>query len=456
MAKRITGTTPRQDGYRMPGEFEEQSGVWMLWPQRPDNWRGGAKPAQQAFIDVARAIARFEPVTVCVNPDQFQNARARLPEDVRVVEMTSNDAWVRDCGPTFVKNDQGGLRAVDWTFNAWGGLYDGLYFPWDQDDLVARKICELEGVDSYRTDDFVLEGGSIHVDGQGTVLTTEMCLLSPGRNPELSRRDIEEKLCGYLGCEKVIWLRDGIDPDETNGHIDDVACFVAPGEVACIWTEDPENPFYQAAQDAFRTLSQATDAKGRRLTVHKLCLTKKPCYLEGAETIDAVEGTAPRENGEVSIASYMNFLIVNGAVIAPQYGDENDRLAIQQLQQMELGVHQPQAHHIGGGGDGGVATFNACHGGLRDAQLLRPLCLGFSARLARCDDALCDLFDLRKDKRRKVCRAGVLARHGANGRAIRAAFLQIYGYFQSSHSIGSRPSSHSVHLWYHVVCGSTL
>ena len=334
MAKRIVGTTPRQDGYRMPGEFEEQTGVWMLWPQRPDNWRGGAKPAQQAFADVARAIARFEPVTMCVNPDQFQNARARLPEDIRVVEMTSNDAWVRDCGPTFVKNDQGDLRAVDWTFNAWGGLYDGLYFPWDQDDLVARKICELEGVDSYRTDGFVLEGGSIHVDGQGTVLTTEMCLLSPGRNPELSRRDIEEKLCDYLGCEKVIWLRDGIDPDETNGHIDDVACFVAPGEVACIWTEDPENPFYQAAQDAFRTLSQATDAKGRRLTVHKLCLTKKPCCLEGAETIDAVEGTVPRENGEVSIASYMNFLIVNGAVIAPQYGDENDQLAIQQLQQM--------------------------------------------------------------------------------------------------------------------------
>ena len=115
MAKRIVGTTPRQDGYRMPGEFEEQTGVWMLWPQRPDNWRGGAKPAQQAFADVARAIARFEPVTVCVNPDQFQNARARLPEDIRVVEMTSNDAWVRDCGPTFVKNDQGDLRAVDWT-----------------------------------------------------------------------------------------------------------------------------------------------------------------------------------------------------------------------------------------------------------------------------------------------------------------------------------------------------
>ena len=155
----------------------------------------------------------------------------------------------------------------------------------------------------------------------------------PGPEPELSRRDIEEKLCNYLGCEKVIWLRDGIDPDETNGHIDDVACFVAPGEVACIWTEDPENPFYQAAQDAFRTLSQATDARPPPDGAQAVP-DPKACCLEGAETIDAVEGTVPRENGEVSIASYMNFLIVNGAVIAPQYGDENDQLAIQQLQQM--------------------------------------------------------------------------------------------------------------------------
>ena len=180
----------------------------------------------------------------------------------------------------------------------------------------------------------MLEGGSIHVDGEGTVLTTEMCLLSRGRNPGMRREEIERKLCDYLGCEKVLWIRDGIDPDETNGHIDDVACFIRPGEVACIWTEDKDHPFYQEAQDAFRTLSQATDAKGRRLKVHKLCLTKKPCLLEGAETIDTVEGTIPRENGEVSIASYMNFLIVNGAVILPQYGDENDLLAVRQVQEM--------------------------------------------------------------------------------------------------------------------------
>ena len=181
MAKRIIGSTPKADGYRMPAEFEPQDGVWMLWPERNDNWRSGAKPAQETFCQVARAIARFEKVTMCVSAGQYQNARARLPEEIRVVEVSSNDAWVRDCGPTFLVNGQGGLRAVDWTFNAWGGLYDGLYFPWDRDDQVAQKICEMADVDSYRTEGFVLEGGSIHVDGEGTLLTTEMCLLSAGR-----------------------------------------------------------------------------------------------------------------------------------------------------------------------------------------------------------------------------------------------------------------------------------
>ena len=234
MAKRITGSTPKLDGYRMPAEFEPQAGVWMLWPERNDNWRDGGKPAQKAFADVAKAIAKFEKVT------------------------------------TFLVNDNGGVRAVDWTFNAWGGLVDGLYFPWDLDDQVAQKVCEIERVDSYRTEGFVLEGGSIHVDGEGTVLTTEMCLLSEGRNPDMDRGAIERMLCDYLGCEKVLWLRDGIDPEETNGHIDDVACFIRPGEVACIWTDDPKNPFYQPARDAYDMLSQATDAKGRKLKVHKL------------------------------------------------------------------------------------------------------------------------------------------------------------------------------------------
>ncbi len=161
----------------------------MLWPERTDNWRDGAKPAQAAFAAVAEAIALGEPVTVGVSAAQFQNARARLPRRVRVVEMTSNDAWMRDFGPTFVVDARGRRRGVDWTFNAWGGLAGGLYFPWDRDDEVAQKVLEIEGADRYRTS-FVLEGGAIHVDGQGTCLTTEECLLNPNRNPgiEPSRR----------------------------------------------------------------------------------------------------------------------------------------------------------------------------------------------------------------------------------------------------------------------------
>jgi len=322
----------------MPAEFEPQERVWMLWPHRPDNWRDGAKPAQNSFEEVARAIAQFEPVTVGVKPEDYAAARHRFSDTdkILVVEMESDDAWVRDCGPTFVINDSGDVRAVHWHFNAWGGLYDGLYFPWDKDELVGIKIADLAGVDRYRPEELVLEGGSIHVDGEGTVLTTEMCLLSEGRNPDLSKEQIENYLAEYLNIEKVIWIKDGIDPEETNGHIDDVACFVAPGEVACIWTEDETNPFYAEAQEAYKTLSEATDAKGRKLKVHKLCLTKEPIYMtqEEVDAIDVVEGTLPRSTDDVSIASYMNFLIVNDAIILPQYDDENDELAVKQVQEM--------------------------------------------------------------------------------------------------------------------------
>ena len=168
----ILDSTPVEDGFRMPGEFEPHAGCWMLWPERPDNWRLGAKPAQRAFAAVAGAIARFEPVTVCASRAQFPNARHMLPAHIRLVEMSSDDAWMRDCGPTFVRNDQGIVRGVSWQFNAWGGLNGGLYFPWDQDALVARKVLEIERLDCYRAN-FVLEGGSIHVDGQGTAITTE-------------------------------------------------------------------------------------------------------------------------------------------------------------------------------------------------------------------------------------------------------------------------------------------
>lgn len=334
MAKRILGTTPAQDGFWMPAEYEQQERVWMCWPERTDNWRDGAKPAQEAYAEVAKAIAKFEPVTMLVSDQQFSHARAVLPPDIQVIEASTNDAWVRDTGPSFLINKKGQVRACDWKFNAWGGLVDGLYFPWDKDDRLARKICELAGVDSYRTENFVLEGGSFHVDGEGTVLTTEMCLLSAGRNPSMSKQEIEEKLKQYLNAEKVIWLKDGIDPEETNGHVDDVACFVAPGEVVCIYEENPESPFYEPSHQAYEKLCQETDAKGRKLVVHKLCCPKKAVQLEPGFRIDQTEHAIPREEYTKCIASYANFLIVNGGVIVPQYGDENDEQALMQLRKI--------------------------------------------------------------------------------------------------------------------------
>src|ERR1700692_3247400 len=236
-ALRILTSTPAGDGFRMPAEYERHSGCWMLWPERPDNWRGRAKPAQAAFAAVAAAIVQGEPVTVGASAAQFQNARARLPPQVRVVEITSNDAWIRDCGPTFVIDAKGRRRGIDWSFNAWGGLHGGLYFPWDRDDEVAQKVLEFEGSDRYPTS-FVLEGGAIHVDGRGTCLTTEECLLNPNRNGAVSRTDVESMLQRYLGVTTVIWLGQGVHLDETGGHIDELACFTSPGQVALTWTDD--------------------------------------------------------------------------------------------------------------------------------------------------------------------------------------------------------------------------
>ncbi len=176
-------STPKADGFFMPAEFAPQDRVWMGWPHRTDTWAHGAKPAQKQYAAIARAIAEFTPVTMCANQADYANCKAAFEEDenVTVIEMTTDDAWFRDTAATFVINGKGDKRANHWHFNAYGGLVDGLYFPWDKDEQIALKMAELSGCRRYRPDDMILEGGSITVDGEGTVVVTDQCLLSPGR-----------------------------------------------------------------------------------------------------------------------------------------------------------------------------------------------------------------------------------------------------------------------------------
>lgn len=328
---KLLSSTPRADGFAMPAEWAPHTGTWMIWPERPDNWRLGGKPAQAAYAAVACAIAETEPLTMAVSPAQYQNARRVLPPHIRVVEIANNDSWIRDCGPTFVLDGKGGVRGVDWIFNAWGGLEGGLYFPWDQDDLVAQKALEIERVDRYKAP-LVLEGGSIHVDGEGTLLTTEECLLNPNRNPSLEKDEIEALLKSYLGIRHTIWLERGVYNDETSGHVDNIACFAKPGLVLLSWTDDTSDPQYERSKDCLDRLTKAKDAKGRSLEVVKL---HQPGPLfetaEEAAGVDHVEGSQPREAGLRLAASYVNFYIANGAIVMPLLDPKRDGAAAETL-----------------------------------------------------------------------------------------------------------------------------
>ena len=331
---RLLTRTPAADGYRMPAEFERHAGAWLLWPHRQDNWRDGAQPAQHAFVAVATAIARFEPVSVGAPREHYEYARALLPPAVRVIELSSDDAWMRDTGPTVVVNERGKRRGVDWLFNAWGGFDGGLYWPWDQDELVARKVCEIECLDRYQAP-LIMEGGAIHTDGQGTLLVTEQCLLNRNRNPQLDRARIETLLRAYTGASTILWLGEGVVDDETDGHVDNLACFARPGEVCLTWSDDPRDPQARVSKDAFERLGDARDARGRRITVHKLP-SPGPLHATRAEVqgVRLRDGAKPRAAGARLAGSYVNFYIANGGVIAPLLDAKTDSLALSRLRRI--------------------------------------------------------------------------------------------------------------------------
>ena len=311
-------STPKSHGYRMPAEFEKHRRTWMIWPERSDVWRDNAAHAQHAYTVVAEKIAEFEPVTMCVSQKEWKRARGVLPPTIRVIEMSNNDAWARDQGPIFVVDEYGNVSGVNWRFNAWGELYK----PYDHDQLIAKKVLEIEQVERHEGP-MVLEGGSIEVDGEGTLITTEECLLNPNRSPDLTRQEIEKNLRDYLGIEKIIWLPRGVYMDsDTGGHIDNLCRFVHPSILVLTWTEDKNDPQYEISNEAFQRLVKEKDTRGRSFIVLKIP-QPKPLFRTKKETdgLAVTENTAPRVVGSRLPASYINFYITNGGVLMPVFND---------------------------------------------------------------------------------------------------------------------------------------
>ena len=297
---------PADEGLFMPAEWAAHSRCWMAWPCRESLWGDGLDAARDAYAEVAKAIAAFEPVTMIANPDSLAEVSLRCGSGVACLPLAHDDSWLRDSGPTFLTDGGERLVGVDWRFNAWGEKYA----PYDLDAALAEVLLAHLKVPRFAAP-LVLEGGAIHVDGEGTAMATEQCLLNKNRNPDLSREQIEMYLRAYLGVETVIWLKEGLAEDETDGHIDNIACFVAPGRVLALTTSDPEDVNFPILQDNIARLRGARDAKGRDLEVIE---------------IEQPRASFDAEGGRLAL-SYVNYYLANGGVVMPAFEDPNDDAA---------------------------------------------------------------------------------------------------------------------------------
>lgn len=287
--------------YFMPAEWEEHERTFIEWPVKdslcwPDNYQ----EVCEGYAEVAKAIVSMEPVTMIVNEDTKDMAKELCGKDVDLLSIPHNDAWVRDNGPTFVWNEKKELAGINWRFNAWGEKY----IPYDLDDKVASVILNQFHVPK-KDSPIVLEGGSIHVDGEGTLLTTEECLLNTNRNPSLTREQIEEEVKDKLKVSKIIWLKKGLYGDETDGHVDNIACFARPGVILIQTCHDKEDPNYEITQENLEILKNTTDAKGRKLEVIEIAQPPIRFYNEERLTL-----------------SYLNFYFVNKGIILPVFGED--------------------------------------------------------------------------------------------------------------------------------------
>ena len=325
---------PAQPG-RMPAEWAPHERCLMAWPvaQRAELWGPLYEDALAEFAGVARAIARFEPVLMVAAPGAGAQARAACGAGVEVLELPIDDSWMRDAGPIFCLEPGGGRHGVTFRFNSWGEKF----LPYDQDALLAGRLLEELG-ERRVASEMVLEGGAITVDGEGTLITTEQCLLNPNRNPSMDRSQIEAELCGRLGVERVIWLPYGqFDDPHTDGHVDGVCAFTAPGRVILQTCSIPGHPDVERSAANRAVLDTATDAPGRPLEIVELP------YLPFVEV-----------GGEELAVSYLNFYIANGGVIVPIAGHPDDAPALELLAAVFpdreiVGVPGPVISYGGGG-----------------------------------------------------------------------------------------------------------
>jgi agmatine deiminase len=321
----MTRPTPAALGYAMPAEWQPHAATWLSWPKDPLTWPDRVPQAEAVFLRMIEVLAEQETVNVLVDDEATRDqVRARMPwpqaRSVQLHVIPTVDSWIRDYGPNFLlarpeRRQPGGPLAHSalaynaWGFNAWGDKYAAL----KQDARIPRALAPLLRVPVFEPG-LVLEGGSIDVNGEGVVMTTEQCLLNPNRNPALSRADIERALRDYLGVSDVLWLGEGVAGDDTDGHIDDIARFVSPRTIVTAVEEDPADPNFEPLQDNLRRLELARDPAGRRYQVVRL-------PMPGALLAE----------GEPLPASYANFYIANGVVLLPVFDHANDAVATETL-----------------------------------------------------------------------------------------------------------------------------
>ena len=313
MATGSGGPAEGDPGFRMPAESAPQERIWMAFPSAGyslGDTDQARHEARATWAAVAHAVAEFEPVTVVVDPNERAAADRYLSSAIEIIEAPLNDAWMRDIGPTFVHASDGSVAAVDWVFNGWGAQD---WAQWDRDARIGRLVAEAAGVPVIDSD-LVNEGGGIHVDGEGTVLLTDTVQLDPGRNPGLTRADVEAELARTLGATHAVWLPCGLTRDSerfgTRGHVDIVAAITAPGRVLLHTQRNESHPDHQVSRTVRAALEASRDAAGRSWEIVEM---PAPATLKDAE-------------GYVDY-SYINHLVVNGGVIACGFGDAEDRNA---------------------------------------------------------------------------------------------------------------------------------